>query len=120
MRLATWSRNLWGWNSSRILFLAMHKTVELLIGRLATDSKLRRRFAASPEAVLRELVESGLELTEIELAALAATPPEALRSLAATLDARLRRYEPGLTPSSLTPSPNPLNPADPTQQETPQ
>lgn len=98
----------------------MHKNVELLIGRLATDSKLRRRFAASPEAVLRELVESGLELTQIELAALAATAPEALGALAAALDARLRRYEPALSPSSLTPNPDHLNPAEPTDQETPQ
>ena len=109
-----------GWNGSRILFPAMHRNVELLIGRLATDSKLRRRFAAGPEDLLRELVERGLELTEIELAALAATPPEALGALAAALDARLRRYEPALSPSSVIRNPDHLHPADPTDQETPQ
>jgi hypothetical protein len=69
----------------------MHRNVEQLLGRLATDPKLRRRFAANPERVLRELVGAGLELTEIELAALAATRPESLHAFAATLDARLRR-----------------------------
>jgi hypothetical protein len=69
----------------------MHKHVEQLLGRLATDPKLRRRFAANPGALLRELAESGLELTEIEFEALATTDPEALRAFAAALDARLRR-----------------------------
>lgn len=69
----------------------MHKHVEQLLGRLATDPKLRRRFAANPEALLRELAESGLELTDVELEALATTDPEAIRSFAAALDARLRK-----------------------------
>jgi hypothetical protein len=69
----------------------MHRNVETLIGRLATDPKLRRRFADSPEDVLRELSELGLELTEIEIAALAATDPEAFVSFAGALDARLRK-----------------------------
>lgn len=72
----------------------MHKNVELLIGRLATDPKLRRRFAANPEALLRELAQSGLELNEIELEALATTDPEAIRRFAAALDARLRKAPP--------------------------
>jgi hypothetical protein len=70
---------------------AMHKNVETLIGRLATNSTLRRRFAASPAAVLAELSEQGLELTSIEIAALAATDPEALHSFAGALDRRLRK-----------------------------
>jgi hypothetical protein len=69
----------------------MHKNVEHLLGRLATDPKLRRCFAADPEGVLRELAEAGYELNEIELDALAATRPESLRSFAAALDARLQR-----------------------------
>jgi hypothetical protein len=69
----------------------MHKNVEQLLGRLATDPKLRRRFAANPGALLRELAESGLELTDVELEALASTDPEAIRSFAAALDARLRK-----------------------------
>lgn len=66
----------------------MHRHVEVLIGRLATDPGLRKRFAARPQEVLRE---QGLELTEVELAALAATDPEAIRVFTDALDARLRR-----------------------------
>jgi hypothetical protein len=70
----------------------MHKHVEVLIGRLATDSRLQSRFARRPNEVLRE---QGLELTEIEIEALAATDPEAFRTLTAALDARLRRASNG-------------------------
>jgi len=66
----------------------MHRNVEVLIGRLATDPGLRRRFAAQPHQALRE---QALELTEVELEALAATDPEALRDFTATLDPRLRK-----------------------------
>lgn len=69
----------------------MHKNVETLIGRLATDATLRRRFAANAAAVLAELSEQGLELTKVEIEALAATDPEALGSFAETLDRRLRK-----------------------------
>ena len=79
------------WNGSRNLPAAMHRNVETLIGRLATDPKLRRRFAESPEATLRRLSERGLELSEVEIAALAATDPGALLAFAGSLDARLRR-----------------------------
>ena len=64
----------------------MHKNVEVLIGRLATDPELRHRFAREPRVALRE---QGLELTELELVALADTDPEAFRALAAALDGRL-------------------------------
>lgn len=69
----------------------MHKNVEILIGRLATDATLRRRFAANAVAVLAELSEQGFELTQVEIEALAATDPEVLGSFAQTLDRRLRR-----------------------------
>jgi hypothetical protein len=71
-----------------------HRNVETLIGRLATDPALRRRFAGDPAAVLGELREQGYELTSVELEALAATDAEALRALAETLDARIRRIDP--------------------------
>jgi len=66
----------------------MHKNVEVLIGRLATDPGLQRRFAEQPIAVL---LEQRLELTEVELAALAATDPAAFRALTEALDTRLRK-----------------------------
>lgn len=72
---------------------AMHRNVELLIGRLATNPGLTRRFAERPREVLHE---QGLELTEVELTALAATDPDAFRAFAAALDARLRRVSPAV------------------------
>ena len=78
--------------ASAIRLRVMHRTVETLIGQLATDSRLRRRFAADPAAALVELSErQGLELTPVEIAALAATDPAALRSFAGALDRRLRK-----------------------------
>jgi len=71
----------------------MHRNVEVLIGRLATDPKLRRRFAAHAEAVLRELTEQGFELNEVELSALAALDLEALDSFANAIDSRLRKAQ---------------------------
>jgi len=69
----------------------MHRNVELLIGRLATDQGLRRRFEKRPLEVLRE---QGLELTEVELVALAALSPDALRVFSARLDSRIRKASP--------------------------
>lgn len=66
----------------------MHRNVEILIGRLATDPDLRRRFARRPVAALEG---EGLELSELERTALAATDPDAFRVLAAALDRRLRK-----------------------------
>lgn len=66
----------------------MHRNVEVLIGRLATDPELLRRFVEQPFEALRG---QQLELSPVELAALAATDPEAIRAFAQALDARLRR-----------------------------
>jgi hypothetical protein len=68
-----------------------HRNVENLIGRLATDPGLRRRFAEDPAGMLRELRDQGYELTPVELDALASTDADALRSFADTLDRRIRR-----------------------------
>jgi hypothetical protein len=69
----------------------MHRNVETLLGRLATDPMLCRRFAEGPATLLGELSEQGFELTEVELEALAAIDPEAVRRFAASLDRRLRK-----------------------------
>lgn len=71
----------------------MHKNVEVLIGRLATDPELQRRFVEQPLAALRE---QRLELNEIEFAALAATDPDAFRALADALDSRIKKASPAL------------------------
>lgn len=71
----------------------MHKHVETLIGRLATDRALRLRFVREPQQVIRE---QGLELSELECAALAAIDSRALCAFAATLDPRLQRALPAV------------------------
>ena len=68
-----------------------HRNVETLIGRLATDPMLRRRFIQDPAAVLGELRDQGVELTPIEIEALASTDPGALRAFAASIDRRIRK-----------------------------
>lgn len=84
----------------------MHRNVEALIGRLATDARLQRRFNERPLEVLRE---SALELTEVELEALAALPADALRDFSARLDPRIRKAEPAPTdrPGAGNPDPGP-------------
>jgi hypothetical protein len=68
-----------------------HRNVEALIGRLATDAALRRRFAENPSAILHELEEEGFELTAVELDALVTTDAEALRAFADSIDRRIRK-----------------------------
>ena len=72
-----------------------HRNVETLIGRLATDPALRRRFVADPMAVLVELRAQGYELTLIELEALASTSADAIESFADALDRRIRKADVG-------------------------
>ena len=67
--------------------------METLIGRLATDPNLRRRFLEDPPKVLREFKEQGCELTAVELEALASINGDAIRSFAGALDRRIRRAE---------------------------
>jgi len=68
----------------------MHKNVELLIGRLATDPHFRARFARDAHGVLCALVERGFELTGVEVAALAALDLGAVDQFASVVDRRLR------------------------------
>ena len=70
-----------------------HRNVETLIGRLATDPVLRRRFSDNPLALLHELQDHGFELTAVELEALASTDADAIRAFANALDRRIRRAE---------------------------
>jgi hypothetical protein len=88
----------------------MHRNVESLIGRLATDPQLRRRFAQDPFATLAELGAAGLELTEVEVEALSATDPAAFRRFAGALDRRLRRTAPITPPDPTTPGETPMRP----------
>ena len=72
--------------------LMAHRNVEQLLGRLLTDPA-RRRFAEAPERCLAALSQEGLELSAVEVEALAMTDPDSLRALAERLDRRLRKVD---------------------------
>ncbi len=67
------------------------KTVEQLIGRLATDEEVRGRFRRAPALTLASLVGSRDALSPVELGALAAIDVEALDRFADALDPRLQK-----------------------------
>jgi hypothetical protein len=67
------------------------QSVEQVIGRLATDEDLRRRFESERVAVLRELIASGSELTPVEIHALLHLDSSACRLFARRLDPRLQK-----------------------------
>lgn len=67
--------------------------VERIIGVLATDEALRRRFTADPIATLHELAERGIELTSFELGSLACLNPDDLERFARAIDARLQKID---------------------------
>ena len=67
--------------------------VERIIGVLATDEALRRRFIANPKAALSELAERGMELTHCELGSLVSLDPQELARFAEAIDARLQKTD---------------------------
>lgn len=67
--------------------------VERVIGLLATDEALRRRFEADPRATLEQLRERGVDLTWCEQQALASLEPGHLTRFAASIDARLQKAD---------------------------
>ena len=69
--------------------------VERVIGMLATDEGLRRRFAANPDSALQEAVNKGMELTVSELRSLATLNPRELSGFARGIDPRLQKAELG-------------------------
>ena len=67
------------------------KSVEIVIGRLATDEGLRALFLRDPQGALRALRESGLELNRGEIEALLAMPPALLNTMARWVHPRLQK-----------------------------
>jgi hypothetical protein len=67
--------------------------VERVIGILATDEALRRRFTLNPRATLLEMVEKGMELNSCELWSLLRLDTEELARFSRTIDARLQRTD---------------------------
>lgn len=67
--------------------------VERVIGILATDEALRRRFTHDPRAALTDLMERGMELTAGEQLSLAGLDPKVLARFSRHIDDRLQRSD---------------------------
>ena len=67
------------------------KSVEIVIGKLASDEDLRAAFRGNRTAAIRSLQQQGLELTPLEVASLNRLEVDALDRLASTLDPRLKK-----------------------------
>lgn len=67
--------------------------VERVIGRLATDEALRRRFTEDPRALLTELIERGTELNECERWSLERLDTRELARFAEAIGPRLQRSD---------------------------
>ena len=67
------------------------KSVEMVIGKLASDEELRAAFRRDRSAAIRALQLSGLELTPLEIGSLARLDVDAFDQLAVTLDPRLKK-----------------------------
>jgi hypothetical protein len=67
--------------------------VERVIGRLVTDEEFRRQFAEDPRKVLLEVIGCGcgLELTNLEIQALASLDLRSLARLAESIDPRIQK-----------------------------
>jgi len=66
-------------------------SVEQVIGRLATDEELRHRFEDDRQAVIDEMVASGLRLTPVEQRALLDVDFSACKRFARCLDPRIQK-----------------------------
>jgi hypothetical protein len=67
------------------------RSIELFIGRLVTDEEFREAFMRNPSTAVAQFVEAGLELTNVEVAALLATRADVWDRVADQIDARLQK-----------------------------
>ena len=67
------------------------RSIELFIGRLITDEGFREEFLHDPRAAIRMFVETGPELTTVEVAALLATRADFWERVADEVDPRLQK-----------------------------
>ena len=68
-----------------------HRSIEILIGRLITDEAFRTAFCEDAETTLEHFMETGHELTAVELAALMATRSDFWALVAEQIDPRLQK-----------------------------
>jgi hypothetical protein len=67
--------------------------VERVIGLLATDEAVRRRFKSNPRRFLAEMIEQGMEFNECERWTLARLDPRELARFADAIGPRLQRID---------------------------
>jgi len=65
--------------------------VEVVLGRLVTDTALRHRFEQAPRQMLQEFIAEGIELTSVERSSLDGVDRAALDRFARTLDPRIQK-----------------------------
>ena len=69
----------------------VHRSIEILIGRLITDEGFRHAFIRDPHIALTQAAAMGLELTASEILALVATDRTLWDRVANQVDARLQK-----------------------------
>jgi len=67
------------------------RSIEILIGRLITDEAFRNSFLRDPRKAVGAFVESGYEITAVEMDAIAAVAREFWHYAAAEMDPRLQK-----------------------------
>ncbi len=67
------------------------RSVEQVIGKLATDEGFRRQFETNRQAALSTAIANGLELTSIEQRALLELDVDAAARFAGCLDPRIQK-----------------------------
>lgn len=67
------------------------RCIEILIGRLITDEAFRSAFRRNATMTLTGFIESGYELTLLEITALRATPAVLWERVAEHIDPRLQK-----------------------------
>ena len=67
------------------------RSIELFIGRLVTDEEFREAFIRNPAAAVGQFVDSGLELTNVEISALLSTRGDIWERIADQIDSRLQK-----------------------------
>jgi hypothetical protein len=67
------------------------RSIEILIGRLITDEAFRSAFRSDATTLLTGFIESGYELTPVEITALCVTPADVWERVAEHVDPRLQK-----------------------------
>jgi hypothetical protein len=69
----------------------VQRSIEIVIGRLATNEEFRATFLRNPEQALTDVSCCGLPLNAIEVSALLATDRSLWDRIASQLDSRLQK-----------------------------